>query len=217
MPAYVSDAIAACEQAARQTCAVVGHSLGGATAAALAQQRPDLVTAVVLEDPPLFAADAASLRDNTLMTGFRLMRESVPRLQESKVPADVLAASIRSAPSATGPAFGDLVFDDAIEGMAASLLQLDASVLDPVLEGRTERAFDAERPIPVPVLVVAGDPASPDTVARTADLERLRRVTAHARIHVVAGAGHLIHDELAHREEFAQVVRSFLAGATMSA
>lgn len=57
MPEYVSDAVAVCEQLAQRPCVVVGHSLGGATAAALAQQRPDLVRAVVLEDAPLFLND----------------------------------------------------------------------------------------------------------------------------------------------------------------
>jgi pimeloyl-ACP methyl ester carboxylesterase len=210
MQGYVTDAIAACEQVAGRATAVVGHSLGGATAAALAQQRPEIVTAVVLEDPPLYAADASALRDNSLMAGFALMRESVPRMQEQGVPADVLANIIRSAPSATGPVFGELVHGDALTAMAASLLALDATVLDPVLSGRVERAFDADVPITVPVLVVAGDPAFPDTVARTADLERFAARTPDAVVHVVRGAGHLVHDELAHRDEFASVVREFL-------
>src|SRR5204863_3091145 len=46
---YVADAVAVCEQAAGQPAVVIGHSLGGGAAAALAQQRPDLVRAVVLE------------------------------------------------------------------------------------------------------------------------------------------------------------------------
>ena len=65
MPEYVSDAVAVCEQLAQRPCVVVGHSLGGATAAALAQQRPDLVRAVVLEDAPLFLNDG--LGENSLL------------------------------------------------------------------------------------------------------------------------------------------------------
>src|SRR6478735_4839460 len=61
---YVADAIAALEQAAGRPCVVVGHSLGGATAAAITQRRADLLIGAVLEDPPLGPTtvdDASSL------------------------------------------------------------------------------------------------------------------------------------------------------------
>src|SRR3954469_10554661 len=50
---YVADAVAALEQAAGRPCVLVGHSLGGATAGAIAQRRPELLSGVVLVDPPL--------------------------------------------------------------------------------------------------------------------------------------------------------------------
>ena len=53
MQAYVTDAIAVLEELADGPAIVIGHSLGGMTGAALMQQRPDLVKAAVLEDPPL--------------------------------------------------------------------------------------------------------------------------------------------------------------------
>ncbi len=52
-PGYVSDAIAVCEQVIGRPCIVMGHSLGGVTAAIVMQQRPDLIRAAILEDPPL--------------------------------------------------------------------------------------------------------------------------------------------------------------------
>ena len=82
---YLSDAVATIEQVAGGPCFVVGHSLGGMTAAALTQQRPDLVRGAVLEDPPL-GSPARTLDDNSLLDGFALMRESVPRLQGSGNP-----------------------------------------------------------------------------------------------------------------------------------
>ena len=50
---YVSDAVAALEQAAGRPCVVMGHSLGGATTAALTQRYPELLTGAIMEDPPL--------------------------------------------------------------------------------------------------------------------------------------------------------------------
>ena len=100
LQARLADAVATCE-AIGQSVLVVGHSLGGVTAAALAQHRPDLVKAVVLEDPPLSSERPSS--DNSLMDVFRLMRESIPRVQENHVPASVLADILAKGPTSTGP------------------------------------------------------------------------------------------------------------------
>jgi pimeloyl-ACP methyl ester carboxylesterase len=208
MPDYLTDAVAACEQVAKRPCVVVGHSLGGATAAALAQQRPDLVSGIVLEDPPLFVAEG--LGENALMATFRLMRDAVPTLQEQKVPIDELVPLIAAIPSASGATLAEVIYPDAIEATAASLLLLDATVLDPVLEGRVVAAFDPEQPIPVRTLVLAADPASPDAVVRPADVERLARRSPDAEVRVISGAGHLIHNELAHREVVRNAIREFL-------
>jgi esterase len=208
MPDYVSDAVAVCEQLVKRPCVVVGHSLGGATAAALAQQRPDLVSGIVLEDPPLFIAEG--LGEGALMDAFRLMRDSVPMLQEQKVTIDVLVPLIAAIPSATGAALAEVIHPDAIEATAASLLLLDATVLDPVLEGRVVTAFDPEQPIPVRTLVLAADPASPDAVVRPEDVDRLALRSPGAEVRVISGAGHLIHNELTHREVVRDAIREFL-------
>jgi pimeloyl-ACP methyl ester carboxylesterase len=207
---YVSDAAAACRQLAGGPCAVIGHSLGGGTAAALAQQHPELVRAVVLEDPPL--GISGDLEDNALRAMFALMRESVPRLQADGIPVTTLTEVLGRAPSAAGRLFGELLHPDALEAMAAGMLELDATVLDPVLDGTMRPAFDPDQPIPVPVLVLAADPSSPDVVARTTDLERIAASSPHARISVVGGASHLVHDELAHRDQFLDETIGFLTG-----
>ena len=130
---YVSDAAAACREVAGAPCAIIGHSLGGGTAAALAQLHPDLPRGVLLEDPPLSVT--RDLEDNSLLDAFRLMRESIPRIQAEGVPADVVAQILAQAPSAAGPTFGEMLHPDALAAMAAGMLELDATVLDPELEG----------------------------------------------------------------------------------
>ena len=208
MPDYVSDAAALCEHVG-SPCTIIGHSLGGGTAAALAQQRPDLVRAVVLEDPPLFTTETLS-EENVLMDAFRLMRQTIPMLQEQQIPHDALVEAAGATPSASGAPMREVLQPDAIAGMATSLMQLDATVLDPVLEGRIVKAFDASAPIPVPALVLAADPASPDAVVGAADVEQLAKVSPHVEVRVVPGASHLIHDELANRQVFLDAVLEFL-------
>jgi esterase len=208
LPGYVSDAAATIRQVAGGSCAVVGHSLGGGTAAALAQLHPELVRGLVLEDPPLGAR--RDLDGNTLLDGFRLMRESIPRLQASGIPADVLAGVLADAPSAAGRSFGELLHVDALAAMAAGMLELDATVLDPVLDGTMEPAYDPARSLAVPTLVITADPSSPDAVCRTADVDGLVAASPHAEVSVRAGASHLVHDELTHRDWFRSEVRAFL-------
>jgi pimeloyl-ACP methyl ester carboxylesterase len=215
-PDYVADAVAVCEQVLGQPAVVVGHSLGGGTGAALAHTRPDLVRGVVLEDPPLFPPPSTEqpvtlAEGNTLLAGFALMRESIPRLQESGIAVDDLAATLRDAPSPTGPAFGELVHDDALTAMAEALLQLDATVLDPVLDGSSHPVFDPHRELPVPGVVLSADPRLPDAVTQPGDLDLLRTHSPQVDCHVVDGSGHLIHDSRQHRQVVLDAVRDVVA------
>jgi pimeloyl-ACP methyl ester carboxylesterase len=220
---YLSDAVAAIEQAAGQPCVVMGHSLGGATAAALVQQRPDLVVAAVLEDPPLrFAenlgadtpsggSDAVSaLEGNSLLDSFRLIRESAPQLQASGITVDMLSGILAAAPTAGGGTFGELLHPDGIASMAGSLLTVDASVLDPVLTGTIQSILDPDQPFGVPSLIVCADPTKSDAVADTAMAQHFADLSPTTEFIVLDGAGHLIHDELASRERFRDALLGFL-------
>jgi pimeloyl-ACP methyl ester carboxylesterase len=214
-PDYIADATAVCEQVLGEPAVLIGHSLGGGTAAGLAQTRPELVRGVVLEDPAIMAPPApdaaAPLEGNSLLDGFRLMRESIPRLQESGISAADLAVTMRDAPSPSGPPFGELVSDDALDAMAEAMLQLDASVLDPVFDGSHAPVFDPERELPVPGIVIAGDPALPDTLIREADLARLAARSPHVESRVADGCGHLIHDSRQHRAMVLAAIEDLLA------
>lgn len=209
MAAYVSDAAAVCEQVIGRPCVIIGHSLGGGTAATLAQQRPGLLRGVVLEDPPL--GGSGKLEGNSLSGAFAAMRQSIPRFQERGITPEDLAGRLAKAPSSSGPTFAEFLAPDALLAMATALLQLDASVLDPVLEGRVDRLFDHGAPIPVPALVLAADPAFPDAVVKAVDLERLAVASPHAKAIVMTGAGHLVHDDVKQRDRYLTEVRSFLS------
>jgi pimeloyl-ACP methyl ester carboxylesterase len=214
-PFFIADATAICEQVLGRPAVVIGHSLGGGTAAGLAQTRPELVRGVVLEDPAIMAPNgpsaAAELEGNTLIDGFRLMRESIPQLQASGMTAPDIAAMLQGAPSPSGPTFGEASHDDAVLAMAEALLVLDAAVLDPVFDGTAAPVFDPERPLPVPGIVVAGDPALPDTIVRGPDLARLAEHSPQIEERVVTGVGHLIHDSRLHRETVLDAVLDLLA------
>jgi pimeloyl-ACP methyl ester carboxylesterase len=204
---YLADALAAC-QSIGEPCMVVGHSLGGITAAALAQAHPDLVRAVILEDPPLGLN--GDLEGNALLDAFKLMRVSIPQLQATAIPVDVLAGVLGAAPSASGPAFSDLLHPDGLTSMAVGMLHVDASVLDPVLEGTMQPVFVPTEPIVVPTLLITADPASPDAAARPPFVQQLASTSPNVEVRVMAGAGHMIHDELTQREAFLALLLEFL-------
>lgn len=207
---YVGDAVAVCE-AVGEPVIVMGHSLGGVTAAALAQRHPDLLRAAVMEDPPLglSAQEEAPLEGNSLLDAFRLMRESIPQLQASGITRDVLVGILAAAPSATGGTFGELLHADAIDQMAGSMLAVDASVLDPVLDGNIEAFLDPAQPFGVPSLIICADPSKPDAVADPRLAEAFAALSPTTELRVIDGAGHLIHDELASRNTFRAAVLDF--------
>ncbi len=213
---YVADAVAALEQAAGRPCVVIGHSLGGATAAAIIQRRPDLLLGAVLEDPPLGPATAgqsASLEGHALLDGFRLLRDLIPQLQQSQLGLDELVGLISAAPDSSGDAtFGDVLLPDGVEAMAMSMLKVDATVLDPVLGGTLGTFLDPAVPWLVPTLLIAADPERPDSVTTVEAAEHYASISPHVEVVVVEGAGHQIHNERRARERFRSAVMGYLGG-----
>ncbi len=210
---YVSDAAAVCEQVAGVPCIVIGHSLGGATAAGLAQTRSELVRGVVLEDAPLAMPDpnAEAAERNSLMDVFALMREAIPQMQAAGMSLEDVIAVVAASPGASGGLLGELLHDDGVATMAASMLAVDASVLDRVLDGSLTVVFDPDRPLPVPAAVVAADPASPDAVTQPEDLAKMLLHSPHAETSTLSGANHLVHDTVGQRQPFWAIVEGFLA------
>jgi pimeloyl-ACP methyl ester carboxylesterase len=207
-PGYIADAAAICEQVLGRPALLVGHSLGGATAAGLAQTRPELVAGVVLEDPAIVelpdastgAFDPSVLEGNTLFAGFELMRNSIPAMQAAGMMVADLVELLRGAPSPSGPPFGEVVHDDALTAMAESMLELDATVLDAVFDGTAAPVFDPHRPLPAPGIVIAGDPALPDTILRAPVLALLAAHSPQVEQRIATGVGHLVHDSRRHRD-----------------
>jgi hypothetical protein len=94
--------------------------------------------------------------------------------------------------------------------MAGSLLAVDATVLDPVLDGQIRSFLDPDAPFLVPSLIVVADPVRPDAVADPILARHFADISPATEVRVVVGAGHLIHDELESRDEFRSVVLEFI-------
>lgn len=210
---YLSDAIAVCEQVIGEPTAVIGHSLGGITALIAAQRRPDLFRAAVLEDPPMFVAPRAGesgREGHVLLDAFMMMRRSLPALQASGMTAGAVAGFLAQVPTSSGETMGATIHADGLLSMAGSLLAVDPSVLDPVVGGVLDPLLDAEQGIATPTLIVSADPAVPGAVCDPDVARDLAAKSSAMEVVTIAGAGHLIHDEVASRAQFRALTLEFL-------
>ncbi len=191
---------------------LVGHSLGGVTAAAVAQRRPDRVARLVLEDPALLLArPAETAPTGPLIDMFRLIRAGAPALQASGVDETRLAERLAATRTPFGVTAGERYLDDAMAAWADGQLHLDVDVLDPIIDppgAHLGPAFDIDAPIPVPTHVVAADITAPNRVTSREDERRLLAASPQAVFDRAAGGGHNLHDEPAGRQQVLAAVRA---------
>ncbi len=176
---------------------VIGHSMGAATVSTLAATRPDLVSRVVLEDPP-WRSDAPGTV--TTAQRSRALDEWRSEMAErQKLPQAEIAARGRK----LNPKWNEMEF----EPWSRAKKQVSLDVFSYRLDEPNAWRDIASR-IQCPALLVTGDPAlgaivTPETAAGVA--------AANEQIEVVqiANAGHNIRRE--QFDEFLRVVRDFLA------
>lgn len=217
-PDYVTDALAVLE-GFEQPALLLGHSLGGIVALAVAQRHPELVRATLAIDPGLNVAEDLAVGDRldnaVLEETLRLIRCGMPSVQASGITAEDFAAQLDTVPTPSGRPAGEVYAAGTTQWWANSQLRLDLRVLDGVVDPTVtwDRVpFDIDRPVPVPVLVLLADPARPDAIvgdARQAQLEAAGSPDLEAV--VVPGAGHNLQDELAHRTAFLAHLDRWLA------
>jgi pimeloyl-ACP methyl ester carboxylesterase len=191
---------------------LVGHSLGGVAAWWAARLVPELVLGALLEDPPLYMGEPSEHVLNTGIPHFRHLRSSVPAWQGEEISEQTAVERLAAEPFAPNPALtvGEVVTEEALAARAYALLQLDPAVLDTVIDGTLLAATDTVSPVTVPVRVLAADDA---LGAAFPSRHEERLAASHPLVEVVrlAGAGHSIHDERAHRDQYLEQVEAFIA------
>ena len=198
-PSYAADVAALIEALHLAPAVVVGHSLGGVVAAALAVARPDLVRGLFLEDPPIFEGDEGRRAASPAARFFPAMVAGVRERQARGAPAEDYAL------------FADPTGDpQEAADRCASLPHWDPTTMDAALAGVFWRGFDPSAPLPAPVTLVRADPAV-GAVFAPGDAERLAATTPHARIIEVPGAGHTVHGAPT-RAAYLAHLDAFLAG-----
>ena len=198
---YADDVVAFLRREIGAPTVLVGHSLGAIIATSVAARAPELLCAVVLEDPPLAAFRHQSLRERPEVGSFTALRDLGRR---GLAPAELRAALATMRPT-SDPA--------ALAGWARSIGSLDPEVLTLVIEDRAKEGYDQDAAlgtIAAPTLLLQGEPslggALADEDARRA--ASLLRNGMHIRLH---DAGHGIHSDDPAR--FCRIVHDFLASA----
>lgn len=207
---YVPDALAFLETVVGEPAVLIGHSLGGMIAAAVAAQAPERVRAVVLEDPP-FEMMGPRI-DETLFPSLFKAYRAVAGVDR---PVDEVARDLGQAPISrpgqVDPSRLCEVRDPAaIRLSAVCLRRLDPAVLAPIVAGRWLDGFDVAATlsrVSCPALFLQADfstgGALPDDYA-----EHLASLLPRGTLVRLPGAGHMIHWSRA--EEMARVVAGFL-------
>jgi pimeloyl-ACP methyl ester carboxylesterase len=192
---------------------VVGHSLGGVAAWWAAQLVPELVAGAFLEDPPLYSGSPEGHAANGAIPHFRHLREIAPAWQAEGVSETVAAARLASEPYGPDPSsrMDEVATSEALAARAYALLHMDPTVLDTVIDGTLLAATDVTAPVTVPMTILAAGLAPAFTLEHEA-----RLAASHPAVSVtrVAGAGHSIHDERAHRDTYLARVEAFVAART---
>jgi len=189
---------------------IVGHSLGGITAAYVSQRRPELAPALFLEDPPLYFGEPGVFDATPFAVVFPLMQAAIRDWQADGTSAEQIAAAMAALPSMSGQgAMGDENTPDALAATGTALTLLDPTVFDPVLSGESLGRFDPDVPIPSPGVLLQPDQELGGAFFGD-QASRLTAVSPGIEIVRLHGVGHLVHDSVSHRERYLTELDRFL-------
>jgi len=201
---YVEDGIAFL-RTLDEPAVMVGHSLGALVAIGAAAIAPELVRAVVLEEPPsvVFLVNLAG-------SNYAIQWQAMQRLAASDRPIGDVASELAEVRLTNGTRMGDIRDALALRFLAGCLRHLDPAVLTPPLAGNWLEAFDllhTASQVHVPALLMVADTAAGGMLPKT-DADALADALPDCTRVNFPGMGHLIHGSDASR--FSQTVQTFL-------
>lgn len=183
---HAMDVIALIQQLGLVAPIVLGHSMGGMTAAVVASQIPQDISGVILADPTFINPQwQRQVRDGDVADNHRRMRG----LDKAAVVAELKARHPRRS-------------SEIVELLAEARLQTRMSAFD-VLTPPNPDHRQLVRKIQVPIMLIIGDTGvvSVDTARELQSLNR------HVRIEQIQDTGHGL--QFDQPERFESVVRSF--------
>jgi pimeloyl-ACP methyl ester carboxylesterase len=194
---YAADVAAFIRTLIGAPAVVVGHSLGGLVAAALAADAPTLVRGVLLEDPPMYLGDMARFRQTQFHDFFVDLRRMLHDHAAAGGGFDDLITRVGQMPADDERTLLQVGGPDAVQYRAAQLDHLDPRALDAAIDGSVFDAFDPDsllRQIQCPVHLLAGQ-AELGSALTAADVDRLVHTIPNCTVTHLHDVGHGIHGE----------------------
>ncbi len=190
---YVPD-LAAAVKAAHKKCVLVGHSLGALVSMGVAAQVPDLVSAVVLLDPP-GPRFLSRIETTPYGTIWAAMRKLAGRADVSAVAKEFADLRVTTAHPGEITRLGDVRDAASIRFVARCLQDLDPETLDPPLKKQWLDGFDmfaVAKQVKCPTLLVVAD-AEQGGMLPPEDSKPLAAALPDCSRVDLPGVGHLIH------------------------
>jgi pimeloyl-ACP methyl ester carboxylesterase len=191
---HLRDAAAFVQGYFHQPVVLYGHSLGALVAAGVASAIPEMVSGIVLEDPP-----ATLLMKHLRETPFHAMFTGMKSLAHQQHPLAQLSRELADLeipiPGGKKIRLGQLRDSVAIRFLARSLQLLDPEVLTPVVEERWLEGYDVEstyRGIQCPTLLLRADETVGGMLDRPEAIQLVRWIPDCTLIEM-SDVGHLIH------------------------
>ncbi|HZN11633.1 MAG TPA: alpha/beta hydrolase [Blastocatellia bacterium] len=190
---YAPDAVSFLRDEIKRPAVVYGHSLGAMVAAAVAAEAPDLVRAVILEDPP-FETMGARIKSYPLYPYFVALESLASNGMGVSPLVDMLGA-IEINTSGGKIALRQVRDASALRFTAKCLQQLDPAVMTPIAQSQWLQGYDLQAiagRIQAPTLVMQAD-ANAGGMLTDEDANLLEQTIADVTRVRVSGLGHQIH------------------------
>lgn len=188
---YASDAAALLDVIARPTL-VVGHSLGAVTAAALAQGPHPYVKAVFLEDPPYYLKEPQEWARGPYAAAFQAAWDKQIEMEKAGATLGDYLAFVASVPAVQGGVMKDHVGPRHLLSFASALQRHDPASWAPALSRAVFAAFDTDKPLRVPALLIQAD-ANLAPAFMQGHEQRFLKTNSAATVFYYEGATHRIH------------------------
>jgi len=205
---YIADAAATLDAIGRPTI-VVGHSLGGITAASLAQDPHPLVTAVFLEDPPMYMGEQSEWDKGVFSTLFQILRDKEIELQSAGAGLDAYIEFAAKMPALQGGITADHTSQRHLTSFGSAWQRHDPATWGPALDRTAFATFDPSLPMRVPATVIQADNALGSAFMEGHE-QRLIATNPTAEVVLYEGATHLIHATRATELRFLEDVEAFV-------
>ena len=196
---FARDLVPFVNQEISQRAVLLGHSLGGLVALALAARHPELVAGLVIEDAPLW------LRRTSVKAGsdrayhffkhlYKLRRETrEPAILQARITAELPDVAARESPD-----------------LGSRLALVDPDVLRMSFDSSLMEGFDIDaslRAVQCPTLLLQADVMAGGSLADQ-DAQAAIEYLANGELVFIAGSGHQLHQE--RPEQLAQHIRKWL-------